>query len=80
MFVFIKPAAMSVVYPVRRFFTTIVMHLFSSSVADVGYNMYKKNYEEPKTSEGISEITHVEWSPKFDSDLHEKIFHYYTES
>lgn len=49
-------------------------------IPDVGYNMYKKNYQEPKTNEGISEITHIEWSPKFDSDLHEKIFHYYTES
>ncbi|CAF1149614.1 unnamed protein product [Rotaria magnacalcarata] len=49
-------------------------------IPDVGYNMYKKNYEAPKTSEGLGEIIHVDFVPNFDSETHEKIFHYYTES
>lgn len=47
---------------------------------DVGYNMYKKNYAEPKQSEGLNEIIHIEFVPKFDSERDEKIFHNYTES
>ena len=42
--------------------------------------MYKKNYEAPKTSEGLAEVTTIDFMPKFDSETHEKIFHYYTES
>jgi bifunctional polynucleotide phosphatase/kinase len=42
--------------------------------------MYKKNYEAPKTSEGFDEIIQIEFTPKFDSEKHEKMFHYYTES
>ena len=42
--------------------------------------MYKKNYEAPKLSEGLSEIIHIDFTPKFDSEAHEKIFHYYTQS
>ncbi len=42
--------------------------------------MYKKNYEAPKQSEGLEEIIQIDFVPKFDSDEHEKIFHYYTES
>lgn len=49
-------------------------------IPDVGYNMYKKNYVEPKQSEGLDEIIHIEFMPKFDSEKDEKIFHYYTES
>jgi hypothetical protein len=47
---------------------------------DVGYNMYKKNYIEPQASEGLAEITHVDFAPNFDSEIQEKIFHNYTES
>ncbi|CAF1018770.1 unnamed protein product [Adineta ricciae] len=49
-------------------------------IPDVGYNMYKKNYQAPNTSEGFSEVTFIDFVPKFDSDADEKIFHYYTES
>ncbi|CAF1311512.1 unnamed protein product [Adineta steineri] len=49
-------------------------------IPDVGYNMYKKNYVVPKASEGLDEITTIDFVPKFDSETHEKIFHYYTES
>jgi hypothetical protein len=48
--------------------------------ADVGYNMYKKNYVAPSPTEGLDEIIPIEFAPKFDSEGHEKIFHYYTES
>lgn len=42
--------------------------------------MYKKNYEAPTASEGLSEITLIDFKPNFDSETAEKIFHYYTES
>ena len=47
---------------------------------DVGYNMYKKNYVAPTTSEGLAEIVHIDFVPKFDSTSDERIFHFYTES
>lgn len=42
--------------------------------------MYKKNYQPPQLSEGLAEVTHIDFVPSFDSETHEKIFHYYTES
>ena len=56
------------------------VYLDLSCFADVGYNVYKKNYVIPKQSEGIDEVIEIEFVPKFDSEAHEKIFHYYTES
>jgi bifunctional polynucleotide phosphatase/kinase len=49
-------------------------------ILDVGYNMYKKNYQAPKQSDGFDEIIQIEFTPKFDSEKDEKMFHYYTES
>ncbi|CAF3894858.1 unnamed protein product [Rotaria sordida] len=49
-------------------------------IPDVGYNVYKKNYEAPKANEGLAEIINIDFIPKFDTETHEKIFHYYTES
>lgn len=42
--------------------------------------MYKKNYVAPQQSEGLAEIIHIDFVPKFDSETDEKIFHNYTES
>jgi hypothetical protein len=53
---------------------------FFLSLLDVGYNMYKKNYVAPQQSEGLDEIIQIDFTPKFDSETHEKMFHYYTES
>ncbi len=82
MFVFIKRLETFVEYPVSSKiininFIDIFVFFF---IKDVGYNMYKKNYEAPKQSEGLEEIIQIDFVPKFDSDEHEKIFHYYTES
>ena len=43
-------------------------------IPDVGYNMYKKNYEEPKASEGFQEIKKIKFVPKFDSKKDENLF------
>lgn len=42
--------------------------------------MYKKNYQAPTTNEGLEEVIHIDFQPTFDSEEHEKIFHYLTES
>jgi bifunctional polynucleotide phosphatase/kinase len=57
-----------------------LIYIYFFPIIDVGYNMYKKNYEAPNQSEGFDEIIHIDFTPKFDSETHEKIFHYYTES
>ncbi|KAL3869457.1 hypothetical protein ACJMK2_042138 [Sinanodonta woodiana] len=43
-------------------------------IPDVGYNVYKKNYQEPSKSEGFSEIVKIDFCPKFDSEKHEVLF------
>ena len=40
----------------------------------------RKIMKHQNQSEGLDEIIHIEFAPKFDSETHEKIFNYYTES
>ncbi|XP_052225823.1 uncharacterized protein F21D5.5-like isoform X2 [Dreissena polymorpha] len=47
-------------------------------VPDVGYNVYKKNYEAPLKSEGFSEILHIDFCPNFDSEREESVFKQWT--
>jgi bifunctional polynucleotide phosphatase/kinase len=47
-------------------------------IPDVGYNMYKSQWEEPKTEEGFTEILKVDFSPHFESSEEEKIFKHWT--
>ena len=47
-------------------------------IPDVGYNVYKKNYEEPKMTEGFKEIKKIKFVPKFDSKKDENLFKQWT--
>lgn len=47
-------------------------------VPGVGYNMFKKNYKEPKTNEGFSEIKEIQFVPQFDDPEKEKLFYHFT--
>lgn len=47
-------------------------------IPDVGYNMFKSQYEDPNVSEGFTEIVKIDFSPKFEDDYHEKIFKQWT--
>ena len=47
-------------------------------VPDVGYNVFKKNFEEPKTSEGFSEVIKVDFVPQFSNKRDEEIFKQWT--
>jgi len=43
-------------------------------VPDVGFNMYKSKYQEPKASEGFKEICIVRFVPTFTNDEHRRLF------
>lgn len=47
-------------------------------IPDVGYNVYKSQYQEPNTSEGLTKILKVDFLPKFDSPDDENIFKQFT--
>ena len=47
-------------------------------IPDVGYNVYKKNFEEPHMSEGFKEIKEINFVPVFDNKKDEKIFKQWT--
>ncbi|XP_059140398.1 bifunctional polynucleotide phosphatase/kinase-like [Physella acuta] len=47
-------------------------------IPDVGYNVFKKNFEEPTTSEGFSEVIKVQFQPEFDSKTDEQLFRKWT--
>lgn len=47
-------------------------------VPDVGYNVFKKNFEAPSKSEGFSEIIEVDFKPRFDSKADEELFKHWT--
>lgn len=47
-------------------------------IPDVGYNMFKKNFGEPKTDEGFSEVIKVDFVPQFSSQRDEDIFKQWT--
>jgi hypothetical protein len=82
MFVFIKHPVKFVEFLVyhKKLKRKISYPFVFFSLLDVGYNMYKKNYVAPKQTEGLDEIIQIDFTPKFDSETHEKVFHYYTES
>jgi bifunctional polynucleotide phosphatase/kinase len=43
-------------------------------IPDVGYNMFKKKYEEPTMDEGFTEIKEIEFALDFEKDEHKKLF------
>nr|KAG5697411.1 hypothetical protein BaRGS_008837 [Batillaria attramentaria] len=47
-------------------------------IPDVGYNVFKKNFEEPTKAEGFTEIVKVNFMAKFDSTRDEEIFKQWT--
>lgn len=47
-------------------------------VPSVGYNMYKKNFKEPKKEEGFAEIKEIKFVPHFDDSEKEKLFYHFT--
>ena len=47
-------------------------------IPDVGYNVYKKNFEEPSKDEGFTEIKRVPFTPIFDSKKLEGFFKQWT--
>lgn len=48
-------------------------------IPDVGYNMFKKNFEEPQISEGFTGgIVKIEFKPSFDSKADEELFKQWT--
>lgn len=47
-------------------------------VPDIGYNMFKSQFEEPDIGEGFSEIVKIDFEPKFEDENHEKMFKQWT--
>ena len=47
-------------------------------IPDVGYNIFKSQFEEPDVSEGYKEILTIEFEPNFESDEHKEIFKQWT--
>ncbi|XP_076440762.1 uncharacterized protein F21D5.5-like [Babylonia areolata] len=47
-------------------------------IPDVGYNVFKKNFEEPTTAEGFVEVVKVNFVPQFDSTRDREIFEQWT--
>lgn len=43
-------------------------------VPDVAYRVYEKNYEEPELKEGLVEIKHIDFIPRFDRKEDEDLF------
>ncbi len=41
---------------------------------DVGYNMYKSQFEDVNTSEGFTEIVNIDFKPVFEDEKHEILF------
>jgi len=48
-------------------------------IPDIAYNMYRKNFQEPHLSEGITEIVKVPWVPNFDNEKDKSLFLQWTE-
>eukprot|EP00026_Physarum_polycephalum_P007454 Phypoly_transcript_07514.p1 GENE.Phypoly_transcript_07514~~Phypoly_transcript_07514.p1 ORF type:complete len:353 (+),score=73.02 Phypoly_transcript_07514:542-1600(+) len=46
----------------------------SPHVPRIGYNMYKKKFQEPTLSEGFSEVKKIKFVKKFEHQDHEKLF------
>eukprot|EP00299_Pterocystis_sp_00344_P013712 c6750_g1_i2.p1 GENE.c6750_g1_i2~~c6750_g1_i2.p1 ORF type:complete len:248 (-),score=72.24 c6750_g1_i2:407-1150(-) len=47
-------------------------------VPDIAYNMFKKNFEEPSTSEGFTEVITVDFCPFFKDEAEEQEFLQFT--
>lgn len=47
-------------------------------IPDVGYNVFKKNFEEPTKDEGFTEIVKIDFMAKFDSKKDEELFRQWT--
>lgn len=47
-------------------------------VPEVGYNVYKKNFQEPTKEEGFTEILKIGFVPVFDSSRDEQLFRQWT--
>lgn len=47
-------------------------------VPDIGYNMFKKKYEEPTEDEGFTEIVKIKFVPQFESEEAKNVFKLYT--
>lgn len=48
-------------------------------IPDVGYNVFKKNFEEPTTAEGFTEVLKVDFKPLFDNKEDEELFKQWTD-
>jgi bifunctional polynucleotide phosphatase/kinase len=47
-------------------------------IPDVGYNVYKKDFQEPNVNEGFKEVIKIDFEPRFDSPDDEKLFKQWT--
>ena len=47
-------------------------------IPDVGYAVYNKNYEEPETSEGFTEVKKIDFKLRFDNNRDEMLFKQWT--
>lgn len=45
-----------------------------AQISDIIINSYKKSYEEPKTSEGFTEVVQIDFMPKFDNPEYEHLY------
>ncbi|CAG5121090.1 unnamed protein product [Candidula unifasciata] len=48
-------------------------------VPDVGYNIFKKDFQAPTTAEGFTEIIKVNFTPRFDDKSDEELFQHWTD-
>ncbi|KAJ8040482.1 Bifunctional polynucleotide phosphatase/kinase [Holothuria leucospilota] len=48
-------------------------------IPNIGFNVYKKNYQEPTTKEGFSEIKKIPFYPVFENKNDEKLFLHWTD-
>lgn len=49
-------------------------------IPDVGFHVYRKNFEAPTKTEGFSEITEIDFIPDFDNKSDESLFRQWTDS
>ena len=49
-------------------------------IPDVGYNVYKKNFQAPSKEEGFSEILEIDFVPEFQNSSDERLFRQWTDS
>lgn len=49
-------------------------------IPDVGFHVYRKNFEAPTKTEGFSEIKEIDFIPDFDNKSDESLFRQWTDS